>query len=217
MAATALYTLAMSPADAFSYTREALQSAGMTLGQQVPPTTIEFSLTRKDVETASIDAIMPGRAFAAPGAVAGQSTVNIAIEPASQFMIYALGIGLAALIVGNWTVAWVIGNGLWFLIVAGAEGYLFYSIFNRWPADALAHIHTRMQASPKVSGGGPAPQPAPIYTPPPPSTPPAPATTLKTTAADVADQIRHLAELRDQHLITPEEFEAKKTELLKRI
>src|SRR6185503_2737967 len=121
MAATALYTLTMSPADAFSYTREALQSAGMTLGPEVPPTTIEFSLTRKDVETATIDAIMPGRAIIAPGAIAGQSTVSIAVEPASQFLIYAVGIGLAALIVGNWTVAWLTGSGLWFLIVVGAE------------------------------------------------------------------------------------------------
>jgi len=215
MAATALYNLAMSPADAFGYTAEALHSAGMTLGQQVPPTTIEFSLTRKDVETASIDAIMPGRATIAPGAVAGQSTVSIAIEPASQFMIYAVGIGLAALIVGNWTVAWLVGNGLWFLIVAAAEGYLFHSIFNRWPADALAHIHSRMALSPKASGGAAAPQPAPIYTPPASSA--TSMTPARTTAADVADQIRHLAELRDQGHITAEEFEAKKSELLKRI
>lgn len=214
MAATALYSLSMSPADAFGYTREALQSAGMTLGQQVPPTTIEFSLTRKDVETASIDAIMPGRAIIAPGVTAGTSTVSIAVEPASQFIIYALGIGLIALVFGSW----FINGGIWFLIVAGAEGYLFYSIFTRWPADALAHIHTRMQASPKVSGGGPAPQPTPVYTPPPPSSPIiTPAPPAKTTAADVADQIRHLAELRDQGHITAEEFEAKKQELLKRI
>lgn len=210
MAATALYTLAMSPADAFGYTREALQSAGMTLGQQVAPSTIEFSLTRKDAETVSIDAIMPGRAIIAPGSAANTSTLSIAVEPASQFIIYAAGIGLAALIVGSL----FINASLWFLIVAGAEVFLFYSIFTRWPADALAHIHTRMQVSPKVSGGGPAPQPAPIYAP---SPSPTPATPAKTTAADVADEIRHLAELRDQGHITAAEFEAKKTELLKRI
>ena len=68
-----------------------------------------------------------------------------------------------------------------------------------------------------MSGGSPAPQPAPIYTPPPPTAPITPAPPPKTTAADVADQIRHLAELRDQGHITAEEFEAKKTELLKRI
>ena len=38
-----------------------------------------------------------------------------------------------------------------------------------------------------------------------------------TNAADIADQIRHLAELRDQGHITQEEFDAKKAELLKRI
>jgi hypothetical protein len=212
MAATALYTLAMSPADAFGYTREALQSAGMTLGQQITPTTIEFSLTRKDAETVSIDAIMPGRATIAPGAAANTSTVSIAVEPASQFIIYAAGIGVAALVVGSL----FINASLWFLIVAGAEVFLFYSIFTRWPADALTHIHSRMVVSPKVSGGNPAPQPAPVYATSPP-TPAAPATPPRTTAADVADEIRHLAELRDQGHITAEEFEAKKTELLKRI
>src|SRR3569833_1606241 len=120
MAATALYTFAMSPADAFGYTREALQTAGMTLGQQVPPTTIEFSLTRKDVETASIDAIMPGRAIIAPGAVAKQSTVSIAVEPASQFIIYTHSNDNDA----HNNRSKIINTGLWFLIVVGAEGYL---------------------------------------------------------------------------------------------
>ena len=143
MAATALYTLAMSPADAFSYTRETLQSAGMTLGQQVSPTTIEFSLTRKDVETASIDAIMPGRAIIAPGASANTSTVSIAVEPASQFMIYAIGIGLAALIVGNWTVAWLVGSSLWFLIVIGAGGICSTASS---PAGRRMRWHTSMRA-----------------------------------------------------------------------
>src|SRR5690348_9254598 len=102
MAATALYTLAMSPADAFSFTREALQSAGMTIGRETPPTAIDFSLTRKDVETASIDAVMPGRATITAANEAGKSTVTIVIDPASQFIIYALGLGLAALVFGGW-------------------------------------------------------------------------------------------------------------------
>jgi hypothetical protein len=36
-------------------------------------------------------------------------------------------------------------------------------------------------------------------------------------APDVADQIERLAELRDQGHITPEEYEAKKAELLERM
>jgi len=37
------------------------------------------------------------------------------------------------------------------------------------------------------------------------------------TSASVADQIRQLGELRDQGLVTPDEFEAKKAELLQRM
>lgn len=211
MAATALYTLAMSPADAFSFTREALQSAGMTIGREAPPTAIDFSLTRKDVETASIDAVMPGRATIAAANEAGKSTVTIVIDPASQFIIYALALGFAALVFGGW----FFGGVLWFLLIVAAEAYFFWAIFSKWPSDALAHIHTKMQMSSAVSGGGPVPQhmTTPVYTPP----PSAPATPPKANAADVANEIRHLAELRDQGHITAEEFEAKKTELLKRI
>ena len=47
---------------------------------------------------------------------------------------------------------------------------------------------------------------------------PAPASAAPANpAADAADTIRHLAELRDQGHITPEEFEAKKAEVLARI
>jgi hypothetical protein len=211
MPATALYNLAMSPADAFDYTRGALQTAGATLGTQSPPAHLEFTLTRKDAQTGSIDAIMPGHAsIAADGD--GKSTVTLSIDPASQFILYAVGLGLAALVFGGFFFGSL--DGLWFLLVLAAEVYLFWSIFNKWPSDALAAIRIRMTASAAVSGGAPiTPPSAPIFTP-----PPAPsATVAKTSAADVAEQIRHLAELRDQGHLTQAEFDAKKAELLTRI
>jgi hypothetical protein len=211
MSATALYNLAMSPADAFDYTRSALQAAGVTLGTQSPPALLEFTLTRKDMETGSIDAVMPGRAVVAPDGD-GKSTVTLTVDPASQFIIYAVGLGLVALVFGGF----FFGNlgGLWFLLILAAEVYLFWNIFNKWPNDALAGIRTKMTASAAVSGGAPiVPPAAPIFTPPvsPPSAAP------KVSAADIAEQIRHLAELRDQGHLTQEEFDAKKAELLTRI
>ena len=210
MSATALYNVAMSASDAFEYTRGALQASGVVLGVQSPPAHIEFSLTRKDIETGSIDAVMPGRAIVAP-AGDGQSTVTLTVDPATQFMVYAAGLGLAALLFGGWFMG-SLGN-LWFLLVLGGEAYLFWSIFNKWPNDALNSIRAKMQASSAVSGGAPIVQPtAPIFTPPAPSSP-APSS----NAADIAEQIRHLAELRDQGHLTQAEFDAKKAELLKRI
>jgi hypothetical protein len=50
------------------------------------------------------------------------------------------------------------------------------------------------------------------------ATPAAAAPTAEsTTLASVADQIRQLGELRDHGLVTPDEFEAKKAELLQRM
>ncbi len=210
MPATALYTVAMNPADAFDYTRGALQAAGVSLGAQSPPAQIEFSLLRKGPETGSIDIVMPGRAVIAP-AGDGKSAVTLSVEPATQFIVYAVGIGFAAYLFG-WLFLGGL-SGLWFLAILGGEAYLIWSLFNKWPADALAAIHIRMQASPSVSGGMPVVTPAAqIFTPPPPAAP-----RPSANAADIAEQIRHLAELRDQGHLTQDEFDAKKAELLKRI
>jgi len=213
MPATAVYNLAMPPADAYVFTRDALQAAGAVLGAQTPPTNIDFALTRKDADTGSMDVVMPGRAVVV-AAPEGKATVTLVIEPATQFVVYALGIGLVALVFGSFFFGSL--GGLWFILVIAAEGYLFWSVFNKWPAETLAAIAVKMKASPSVSGGAPVVQPAaPFFSPPPVATTvPSPASA---NAADIAEQIRHLAELRDQGHLTAEEFEAKKAELLARI
>ncbi len=213
MPATAVYNVAMAPVDAFDYARGALQAAGGVLGAETRPTNIDFALTRKDATTGSMDVTMPGRAVVA-AAADGASTVTLVIEPATQFVVYALGIGLVALVFGSFFFGSL--NSLWFVIVIAAEGYLFWSVFNKWPADTLAALGAKMTASPSVTGGAPLVQPAaPIFTPPsPPIFTPPPAAS---NAAEIAEQIRHLAELRDQGHLTQEEFETKKAELLARI
>jgi hypothetical protein len=66
------------------------------------------------------------------------------------------------------------------------------------------------------AGGGP-PAPAPV-SPAPVAPPPAPAPSpVAATAVDVTDQIAKLADLKERGAITPEEFDAKKAELLGRI
>lgn len=206
MSATALYNVAMSPAEAFNYTREALQAAGGVVISQTPPAHIEFSLTRKDVETGTIDAIMPGRALVA-AADNGQATVTVVIDPANQFILYAVAFGLAALLLGSFM--FTTFNGLWFLIVLAGEAYLFWAIFTKWPADALVTIRAKMQASPSVSGGATIVEKVGFG-----FGTPGPA---KTAGGDIADQIRKLAELRDEGHLTQAEFDAKKAELLKRM
>jgi hypothetical protein len=67
-----------------------------------------------------------------------------------------------------------------------------------------------------VAGGAPAPTPDQTPAPAPapaPTTPPAPGS----AADDVGATLERLAGLRDKGLITPEEYEAKKRELLERM
>src|SRR5829696_1399492 len=59
-------------------------------------------------------------------------------------------------------------------------------------------------------------EPAPVVTPPAPAAPPTAPGRID-TSTEVASALQRLGELRDQGLITPEEFEAKKAELLGRL
>lgn len=208
MPATAVYSFAMPVAEAYDYTRGALEASGATLGPQTPPERIDFAIHRKDPDTGAIDLDMPGHAdFAAEGE--GKSSVTLSLDPATNLFVYGLGIGVMAIIFGSW-----IGGGgpLWFLIVLAIEAWLFWSIFNKWPTAALDAIRAKMTLSPSVNGGAPVVQPvAPIFAPMPPRGPAA------ANAAEIADQIRDLAALRDQGHISQDEFDAKKSELLKRI
>jgi hypothetical protein len=72
---------------------------------------------------------------------------------------------------------------------------------------------------PPVRAADPAPAPAPAPMPEPaPAAPAAPAPTPEVDTADeIADALARLGDLRDKGIISPEEFEAKKTELLGRL
>ncbi len=96
---------------------------------------------------------------------------------------------------------------------AGKQGQSHFD-FVRHPDAVQQEIYRQMEANARKQAGWAAPQvvaPAPQSVPPadvPPAAPPQPA---------VADQLKQLAELRDQGVITPAEFDAKKAELLQRM
>ncbi len=72
-------------------------------------------------------------------------------------------------------------------------------------------VEEQMARQAPAQAAAPAPAAAPI------APAPAPAPTLGEQVDDQADRLVKLAELRDQGVITPEEFEAKKAEILSRI
>ncbi len=110
-----------------------------------------------------------------------------------------------------------------FLII-GFMGITAWSVASHLPERALAEFIKNLQ------GGAPAPSfathqnhaPPPAYTPQPatpaPSPTPAPAPAPSGgDSATIMEQIRQLGSLRDAGVLTADEFEAKKAELLKRI
>ena len=75
--------------------------------------------------------------------------------------------------------------------------------------ERMIDINTPRVPTPQVRTQAPEPAPAPAA--------PAPAAAPEQTADDVTRTLASLAQLRDSGAITPEEYEAKKTELLDRI
>jgi hypothetical protein len=168
--ATAAYTLSMTQAEAFDYTRGAIEGAGAVIGSQLPPNRIDFALTLTQKELGSVAVPMPGYAIATP-LPDGQVNVTLTVDAASSYVVYALGIGLIALLLGNVLFGGL--GGLWFVLVAAAVGYGIWALYMKLPGDALALIGAKMRASSKVTGGGPAaPAGAPIVTTPPAPPPP---------------------------------------------
>lgn len=94
--------------------------------------------------------------------------------------------------------------------------YLYYRPWRTQVIDKLqAGVHGTM---PAYETAQPAPSSsAPTYAAPPSPAPTASVSAAPTTSASVAEQMRQLNELKEQGLITEDEFAAKRSELLKRL
>jgi hypothetical protein len=111
------------------------------------------------------------------------------------------------------------------LLLAVALGYSAWMVSSTVPESLLKEIVKNLQGgapvihAPQAPYVAPAPQPAYAPAAPPMPTPaPAPMPTAPAVDASIImEQIKQLAGLRDAGALTPEEFEAKKAELLKRI
>lgn len=139
-------------------------------------------------------------------------------------LIISQGVMVVLAAAFNWTIA----AYLLFFIV-GSVGYTAWNLSSNVPEKALTEFMKHLQGGAPAGGGfvsqpfQPAPQqqvtpqpaaPAPA---PAPSPTPAPAASGGGDASAIMEQIKQLGSLRDAGVLTPEEFEAKKAELLKRI
>jgi len=120
----------------------------------------------------------------------------------------------------------VVGAGDLDIESAGRDGQTHFD-FVRHPDMVQQEVYRQMEVSAKrqaswsgqamAQAAAPGANPAVPPAAPPSVIPPAPTPAAPAPAPDVTEQISKLAALRDQGAITPEEFEAKKAELLDRI
>ena len=120
----------------------------------------------------------------------------------------------------------LIGAGDLDIESAGRDGQSHFD-FVRHPDMVQQEVYRQMEVSAKrqaswsgqamAQAAAPGANPAVPPAAPPSVIPPAPTPAAPAPAPDVTEQISKLAALRDQGAITPEEFEAKKAELLDRI
>jgi len=210
-AVTTQLVLSRTQDAAFDHVVEALSTGGGVVKSHTAPDQIDFTIARNSWETWPGEVAIAGRAIITR-AGEGSSTVAIALEPPVPALVVVPVAAFVGIAMSYWLNRDV--TMFWILLIAAIAAYYAWGVFQKWPADALAAAVGSIQGQPAA---------ATVFAPARPSTPPharAPRANPAPAAApavDVVDQIRKLGELRDAGLLSTEEFNAKKTELLERL
>ena len=214
-------TIAGAQHDAFSRAVQVLGANTAEITWRQPPQAAKFVLTRKSIwSTAGVPIKFDGDLQVTPVGP-GQSTARLALKLrwGSAMPLMALQAG-SILIVAmmNYYVAMYA-----LILIPAALGITAWNVASAIPEKALTDLinamqggvapaYTPPQAAVAPQPTTPAPAPAPVAAP-----PSAPAPQANADTAGIVEQIKQLASLRDAGAITPEEFEAKKRDLLARI
>ena len=212
-------TFAGEPAEAFNQAIRAITQSGGEVNWQQPPTAAKFLIGYRDfMSTGGFVMKYDGDLFV-QRVGANQTTVrfNLKLNWGSYVPLAATTIVvLLILLVTN---PYVAAMGL--LFVGAILAYSAWSVSSQLPEKVAKKIIQNLQGGGATAPHSAAPQPQ-MHTPAPPPPQPAPAAAptpppAADTTSSIVDQIKQLAGLRDAGAITPDEFEAKKAELLKRI
>jgi hypothetical protein len=216
-------TLNGAPHDVFARALQVLGAEHAELTWQQPPQGAKFVLTRKSMwSTAGTSIKYDGDLQVTPAGPA-QSTARIALKLQWGSAMPLLALQGGAVVVAAMFNYYIAAFALIFII--GSLAITAWSVSSGIPEKALNDMMRVLQggvpvAAPAPAYAAPAPAPSPAaYSPPAPQPAAAPAQAAPTQAeaAAVIEQIKQVASLRDAGAITPEEFEAKKKELLARI
>ncbi len=217
---------------------QALAAIGNTKAQimwQAPPQSIKFSLIKKDFwNTGGSKLNYLGDVTVTP-AGPRQSTVRIECKPENLSRILSISVGLTLL---GTLLNLRTGLGLLVLLIGAAStAWQAYNLSTNLPKGIADELLSQLQMSayagaqqgyapPAPGGYAPPPPPPGGYAPPPPPPPPGayappppppPPPTAPPEPSGLVEQMKQLTQMRDMGALTPEEFEAKKTELLKRL
>ena len=227
-------TFTGSPQDAFNQAVNALNATSTTskgqissqLTWQQPPSAARFETIYKSTwGTLGFAIKYDGDLFiqpASPGQVTARYSLKLQWGSAMGLIISQGVMVVLAAMFNPYYAAFAL------FLILGTMGYTAWNLSSGAPEKILGEFIKNLQSGAVVAPGfQPAPQPSfnpqpapqPSYTPPQPAPAPAPTPTPAAggDAAAIMEQIKQLGSLRDAGVLTPEEFEAKKAELLKRI
>jgi hypothetical protein len=214
-------TIGGSQHEAFSRALQVLGANNAEITWQQSPQAAKFLLTRKSVwSTAGVPIKFDGDLQVTPVGP-GQSSARLALKlrwgSAMPLMALQGGSILIVAMMNYYVAMYAI------FLIPLALGITAWNVASSIPEKALTDLVNAMQGgvAPAYTPPAPAaaaPQPvAPTPAAPVAAAPPAPAPQASTDTAGIVEQIKQLASLRDAGAITPEEFEAKKRDLLARI
>ena len=218
-------TLNGAPHEVFARAMQALGAQGAEMTWQQAPQGAKFVLPRKSTWSTAGTTLKYDGDLQITSASPSQSTARIALKIQWGSALPLLALQVASVVVAAMFNYYFATFALILII-----GFLAITAWNVSSAIPEKAINDLIRV---LNGGAPvaAPAPAPAYSAPvaaaaPPAHAPAPAAPAPTPArvaptqaeaAAVIEQIKQIASLRDAGAITPEEFEAKKKELLSRI
>lgn len=205
-------TLNGEPADAYGQAINAINAMGGQVLWQQPPTSAKFFLPRKDNWTTMGFTMKYDGDLQIQKSSPTQTTARVTLKLQwGSFLPLALTLLAFVFVMGLWNLYFAV-YGIFFMAILVA--YSAWQVSSQLPDKLLADLIRTLNGAP-VSAQRSTPQPS--FTPPPaPAPTPAPASTGGDASA-IMEQIKQLGGLRDAGVLTPEEFETKKAELLKRI
>lgn len=224
-------TLNVDMVSAFNAALQAIEASGGSVQAHQPPSLIRFQTGKRSFWGSLWMRIRFDGDLTLSPIGPRQTAVRVALKlnSGSSTMLMAMdGVALLFLLVG----AIIAKNFILFAFVAAIAGVQYWTISTRWSTD-LAQVIVNSLLAAQSQAGLVAPPPIPVPSgprvPPPvpvsagsPSAPPAGSSQPSATPSvaqptNVFEQLKQLGALRDAGIVTAEEFESKKADLLKRL